>query len=144
MNAEVPEVPKAEELNIPQALLLLATNDMDGESAVPQVVLKAALAGAILAELDLLGAIELKGQHVRATGATPQTDFQHQLELIRDMSRPHSPKRWVSMLESRAELHRVYGGWRRWASWTTWANGTLACSGPRGTRRRTTLLRQRC
>lgn len=110
MNAEVPEVPKAEELNIPQALLLLATNDMDGESAVPQVVLKAALAGAILAELDLLGAIELQGQHVRATGATPQTDFQHQLELIRDMSRPHSPKRWVSMLESRAELHRVYEG----------------------------------
>ncbi|WP_348994480.1 GPP34 family phosphoprotein [Pseudarthrobacter sp. AL20] len=73
-------------------------------------MLRAALAGAILAELDLLGAIELQGKHVRATGATPHTDFQHQLEIIRDKSRPHTPKRWVSMLESRAELHRVYEG----------------------------------
>ncbi len=107
MNAETP---KAAELSLPQAFLLLATNDKDGEPEVPQSVLRAALAGAILAELDLLGAIELQGKHVRATGAAPQTDFQHQLELIRDKSRPHTPKRWVSMLESRAELHRVYEG----------------------------------
>ncbi|MET3206461.1 MULTISPECIES: GPP34 family phosphoprotein [unclassified Arthrobacter] len=107
MNAEMP---KAEALNLPQALLLLATNDKDGQSAVPQPVLRAALAGAILAELDLIGAIELQGKHVRATGVTPHTDFQHQLEIIRDKSRPHTPKRWVSMLESRAELHRIYEG----------------------------------
>ena len=107
MNAEKPE---AGELSLPQAFLLLATNDKDGEPDVPQAVLKAGLAGAILAELDLLGAIELQGKHVRATGAAPQTDFQHQLELIREKSRPHTPKRWVSMLESRAELHRVYEG----------------------------------
>jgi Golgi phosphoprotein 3 (GPP34) len=107
MNAETP---KAEELNLPQSVLLLATNDSDGEPVVPQTVLRAAVAGAILAELDLLGAIELQGKHVRATGTAPQTDFQHQLELIRDKSRPHTPKRWVSMLESRAELHRVYEG----------------------------------
>ncbi|QNE15874.1 GPP34 family phosphoprotein [Pseudarthrobacter sp. NBSH8] len=98
------------ELSLPQALLLLATNDKDGQTDVPAVVLRAALAGAVLAELDLLGAIELQGKHVRATGATPHTDFQHQLELIRDKSRPHTPKRWVSMLESRAELHRIYEG----------------------------------
>lgn len=104
------ETPKAEELNLPQALLLLATNDKDGEPEVPQPVLRAAVAGAILAELDLLGAIELQGKHVRATGAAPQSDFQAQLELIRSKSRPHTPKRWVSMLESRAELHRVYEG----------------------------------
>ncbi|MEW9871809.1 GPP34 family phosphoprotein [Arthrobacter sp. HS15c] len=107
MSAEKPE---AGELSLPQAFLLLATNDKDGEPDVPQAVLKAGLAGAILAELDLLGAIELQGKHVRATGAAPQTDFQHQLELIREKSRPHTPKRWVSMLESRAELHRVYEG----------------------------------
>ena len=107
MNAETP---KTEALNLPQSLLLLATNDSDGEPVVPQAVLRAAVAGAILAELDLLGAIELQGKHVRAPGSTPQTDFQHQLELIRDKSRPHTPKRWVSMLESRAELHRVYEG----------------------------------
>ncbi|MGY2744983.1 GOLPH3/VPS74 family protein [Pseudarthrobacter sp. O4] len=104
------EIPNAEELNLPQALLLLATNDKDGEPDVPQSVLRAAVAGAILAELDLLGAIKLQGKHVRATGTAPQTDFQHQLELIRDKSRQHTPKRWVSMLESRAELHRVYEG----------------------------------
>ena len=103
-----PEKPEAGELNLPQAFLLLATNDKNGEPDVPQAVLKAGLAGAILAELDLLGAIELQGKHVRATGATPPTDFQHQLELIREKSRPHTPKRWVSLLESRAELHRVY------------------------------------
>ena len=107
MNAETP---KAEELNLPQAVLLLATNDKDGEPDVPQTVLRAAVAGAILAELDLIGAIELQGKHVRATGTVPPTDFQHQLQLIRDKSRPHTPKRWVSMLESRAELHRVYEG----------------------------------
>lgn len=107
MNAESP---RTGELNLPQAFLLLATNDKDGEPEVPQPVLRAALAGAILAELDLLGAIELQGKHVRATGAAPESDFQHQLELIRDKSRPHTPRRWVSMLESRAELHRVYEG----------------------------------
>lgn len=107
MNAESPS---AAELNIPQAFLLLATNDKDGEPEVQQPVLRAALAGAILAELDLLGAIELQGKHVRATGAAPDSDFQHQWELIRDKSRPHSPRRWVSMLESRPELHRVYEG----------------------------------
>ena len=107
MNAETP---KAEELNLPQAVLLLATNDKDGEPVVPQTVLRAAVAGATLAELDLIGAVELQGKHVRTTGTVPSTDFQHQLQLIRDKSRPHTPKRWVSMLESRAELHRIYEG----------------------------------
>ena len=104
------ETAKVEELNLAQALLLLATNDMDGKPEVPQPVLRAVLAGAILAELDLVGAIGLQGKHVRATGAAPQTDFRHQLELIRDKSRPHTPKRWVSMLESRTEVRRVYEG----------------------------------
>jgi hypothetical protein len=102
------EIPGAGDLNLPQAFLVLATNDKDGEPEVPQSVLKAALAGAILAELDLLGAIQLQGKHVRAIGAPPQSDFRHQWELIHDKSRPHSPRRWVAMLESRAELHRVY------------------------------------
>jgi hypothetical protein len=104
------ETPKAEELNLPQAFLLLATNDTDGEPSVPAYVLRTALAGAILAELDLIGAIELQGKHVRATDASPQTDFQHELELIRHKSRPHAPKRWVSMLEGRAAVQRVYEG----------------------------------
>jgi len=104
------EIPGAGELNLPQAFLLLATNEKDGEPEVPPSVLKAALSGAILAELDLLGAIQLQGKYVRATGAPPQSDFRHQWELIHDKSRPHSPRRWVAMLESRAELHRVYEG----------------------------------
>lgn len=102
--------PNAPQLNLPQAFLLLATNDKDGEPEVPQAVLKAALAGAILAELEHLGALELQGKYVKATGAAPPSDFQHQLDLIREKSRPHTPKRWVAMLESRAELHRVYEG----------------------------------
>jgi hypothetical protein len=104
------ENPGAGELNLPQAFLLLATNGKDGEPEVPQSVLKAGLAGAILAELDLLGAIQLQGKYVRATGGPPRSDCQHQRELIHDKSRPHSPRRWVAMLESRAELHRVYEG----------------------------------
>lgn len=107
MNAESP---KATELNLPQAFLLLATNDKDGKPEIPVYALRTTLAGAILAELDLIDAIELQGKHVRATGAAPQTDFQHELELIRHKSRPHTPKRWVSMLESRAEVQRVYEG----------------------------------
>ena len=63
-----------------------------------------------MAELDLVGAIELQGKHIKATGAAPQTDFQHELELIRGKSRPHTPKQWVSMLEGRAEVQRVYEG----------------------------------
>ena len=104
------ETPKAEELNLPQAFLLLATNDTDGEPSVPAYVLRTTLAGAILAELDLIGAIELQGKHVKATDTSPQTDFQHELELIRHKSRPHTPKRWVSMLEGRAAVQRVYEG----------------------------------
>jgi hypothetical protein len=107
MNAETP---KAQELNLPQAFLLLATNDKDGEPELPAYVLRTTLAGAILAELDLLGAVAVQGKHVRATGTAPQTDFQHELELIRGKSRPHTPKRWVSMLEGRAEVQRVYEG----------------------------------
>jgi hypothetical protein len=63
-----------------------------------------------LAELELIGAIGLQGKRVRATGTAPQTDFQRELELIRGKSRPHTPKRWVSMLEGRAEVQRVYEG----------------------------------
>ena len=104
------QTPKAEDLSLPQAFLLLATDDKDGKPAVPVFALRTTLAGAILAELEILGAIELRGKRVRATGATPPTDFQHELELIREKSRPHTPKRWVSMLEGRAEVRRVYEG----------------------------------
>lgn len=104
------EKPKAEELSLPQAFLLLATNDTNGKPEVPVFALRTTVAGAILAELDLLGAIDLQGKHVKATGSTPPTDFQHELELIRGKSRPHTPKQWVSMLEGRAEVQRVYEG----------------------------------
>ena len=107
MNAETPQ---AAELNLPQAFLLLATNDQDGKPEVPMFALRTTLAGAILAELELIGAIGLQGKHVRATGTAPPTDLQHELELIRGKSRPHTPKRWVSMLEGRAEMQRVYEG----------------------------------
>ncbi|MFY9637050.1 MAG: GPP34 family phosphoprotein [Cellulosimicrobium cellulans] len=105
MNAQTP---KTSELNLPQAFLLLATNDTTGKPEVPVFALRTTVAGAILAELDLLGAVELQGKKVRATGATPETDLQHELDVIRGKSRPHSPKRWVSMLEGRAEVQRVY------------------------------------
>ncbi|WP_461164476.1 GOLPH3/VPS74 family protein [Arthrobacter sp. R4-81] len=104
------ETPKAVELNLPQAFLLLATNDKDGKPEVPVFALRTTLAGAILAELEQIGAIELQGKHVRSTGTTPTTDLQRELDLIRHKSRPHTPKRWVSMLENRAEVQRVYEG----------------------------------
>jgi hypothetical protein len=104
------ETTQAEELSLPQAFLLLATNDKNGKPDVPVYALRTTLAGAILAELELLGAIALEGKYVRATGTAPKTEFQHVLELIRGKSRPHSPKRWVSMLEGRAEVQRVYEG----------------------------------
>ncbi|MFP5368539.1 MAG: GOLPH3/VPS74 family protein, partial [Actinomycetes bacterium] len=63
-----------------------------------------------LAELDLLGAVELQGKHVRVTGTNPDTHLQHELELIRGKSRPHSARRWVSMLEGRAQTQRIYEG----------------------------------
>ncbi|CAI3803972.1 GOLPH3/VPS74 family protein [Pseudarthrobacter sp. MM222] len=107
MNAETP---KAAQLNLPQAFLLLATNDMNGKPEVPVYALRTTLAGAILAELDLIGAIGLQGKRVRATDTAPETGLQHELELIRGKSRPHTPKRWVSMFESRAEVQRVYEG----------------------------------
>ena len=107
MNADTP---KTHELNLPQAFLLLATNDTTGKPDIPAYVLRTALAGAILAELDLIDAIELQGKRVRATGTSPATDLQHELELIRGKSRPHAPKRWVSMLEGRAEVQRAYEG----------------------------------
>ncbi len=104
------ETPKAVELSLPQAFLLLATNDKDGKPEVPVFALRTTVAGAILAELALLGAIELQGKHVRAIGAAPKTDFQHELELIRGKSRPHTPKGWVAILEGRAAVQRVYEG----------------------------------
>ncbi|MET1089001.1 MAG: GPP34 family phosphoprotein [Arthrobacter sp.] len=105
------ESPKSWKLNIPQAFLLLATNDTSGEPEVPQPILQAGVAGAILAELDLLGAIELRdNKHVWATGTAAGQDFDQQLELIRHKSRPHTPHRWVSILESREEVRRIYEG----------------------------------
>lgn len=103
-----PQTPKAGELSLPQAFLLLATNDIDGEPELPAYILRTAVAGAILAELDLLEAIELQGKNLRATGTEPQTHLRHELEIIRHKSRPHSPKKWVSILEGRAEVQRVY------------------------------------
>lgn len=107
MNAEPT---KASELSLPEAFLLLATNDTTGKPDIPVYALRTTVAGAILAELHLLGAIELQGRRVRATGSTPVTDFQRELESISGKSRPHSPKGWVSMLEGRAEVQRVYEG----------------------------------
>ena len=104
------ETPKAVELSLPQAFLLLATNDKDGKPEVPVFALRTTTAGAILAELALLGAIELQGKHIRATDAAPKTDFLHELELIRGKSRPHTPKAWVAILEGRAEVRRIYEG----------------------------------
>jgi hypothetical protein len=104
------ETPNAAELSLPQAFLLLATNDNNGKPEVPVFALRTTVAGAILAELDLIGAIGLEGKHIRATGSAPQTDFQHELELIRGKSRPHTPKAWVSILEGRAGVLRVYEG----------------------------------
>jgi hypothetical protein len=104
------QTPGTVELNLPQAFLLLATNDHDGKLEVPVFALRTTLAGAILAELDMIGAVRLQGKHVRATGTTPATDFQRELDLIRHKSRPHTPKAWVSMLESGAEVQRVYEG----------------------------------
>lgn len=102
------ETPKAARLNLPQAFLLLATNDAEGTPEIPVFALRTGLAGAILAELDRSGAVELRGKHVRATGAAPPPGFEHELELIRHKSRPHTPKRWVSMFEGRAAVQRVY------------------------------------
>lgn len=104
------EKPKAVELSLPQAFLLLATNDASGKPEVPVFALRTTLAGAVLAELDLLGAIELQGKHVRAAGTAPDTHLRHELELIRGKSRPHTPRWWVSALEGRAEVQRVYEG----------------------------------
>ncbi|MCO4238164.1 GPP34 family phosphoprotein [Pseudarthrobacter sp. MDT3-28] len=104
------ETPKAAELNLPQAFLLLATNDKNGKPEVPVFALRTTVAGAILAELDLIGAIELQGKRIRATGDAPATDFQRELEVIRGKSRPHTPKGWVGMLEGRAVVQRVYEG----------------------------------
>jgi hypothetical protein len=104
------ETPKAVELSLPQAFLLLATNDHNGKPDVPLFALRTTVAGAVLAELDLLGAIELQGKRVRVTGTAPTSEFQHELELIRSKSRPHTPKWWVGVLESRAEVLRVYDG----------------------------------
>ncbi len=104
------KTPKAPELNLPQAFLLLATNDKTGKPEVPVFALRTTLAGAILAELELVGAIGLQGKNVRTTAAAPPTDFQRELGLIRGKSRPHTPKRWVAMLEGRAEVQHVYEG----------------------------------
>jgi hypothetical protein len=110
------ENPGAGELNLPQAFLLLATNDKDGEPEVPQSVLRAGLSGAILAELDLLGAIQLQGKYVRATGAPPQSDFQHQWELIHDKSRPHSPGDGLSCWKAVPNCTASMRAWRLSAS----------------------------
>jgi hypothetical protein len=107
MNAQSAQ---AVELSLPQAFLLLATNDNNGKPEVPVFALRTTVAGAILAELALLGAIELQGKHVRATGTVPQTEFQDELELIRGKSRARTPKWWVSVLDSRAEVQGVYEG----------------------------------
>ncbi|SLJ90875.1 Golgi phosphoprotein 3 (GPP34) [Arthrobacter sp. P2b] len=98
------------ELSLPEAFLLLATNDNDGKPEIPVFALRTTLAGAILGELEMQGAIELQGKHVRATGATPKTELRRELEAIRHKSRLHTPKRWVSMMESRGEVQRVYEG----------------------------------
>jgi len=104
------EAPAAVNLNLPQQFLLLATNDKDGKPEVPLFALRTTVAGAILAELDLAGAIELEGKHVRATGSAARDDLAPELELIRGKSRPHTPARWVSIMEGRAQVHRIYEG----------------------------------
>lgn len=104
------EAPAAVALNLPQEFLLLATNDKDGKPEVPLFALRTAVAGAVLAELELAGAIELEGKHLRTTGSPARDDLAPELELIRGKSRPHTPARWVSIMEGRPQVQRIYEG----------------------------------
>ncbi|MFB0834452.1 GOLPH3/VPS74 family protein [Arthrobacter halodurans] len=94
-------------LSLPEEFLLLALRDADGRRQLSRSVLKVGLAGAKLAELAALGAVELRGRNVVATGLATATSLDHELELIRDKSRPHTAQHWVSHFESGRELHRV-------------------------------------
>ena len=141
MNAETP---KAAELNLPQAFLLLATNDKDGEPEVPQSVLRAARG---------------RGDPGRAGPARCNRAAGEACQGYRRPPRKRtSSTSWNSSVTNHGRTLPSGGspcwraapncsvstrGWRRWASWNMSAKDTLACSGPRGTRRRTTLRRRR-
>lgn len=94
-------------LTLPEEFLLLALREVDGRRQLSRSVLKVGVAGAKLAELAVLKAIDLRGMNVTATGRVPETEYEHELELIRDKSRPHTAHHWVSQLESGRELRRI-------------------------------------
>ncbi len=123
------------------AFLLLATNDNDGKPAVrcshsgPRWRGNTGRAGPARCH-------RAAGQECQGDRRRPATDFQRELEQIGASPAPH-PKRWVSMLEGRAECSVSTSRWRPGASWERSAKDIWVCSSPRGTRKRITVRKLR-
>lgn len=86
-------------LTLPEELMLLARRGNDGRRQIDDQTLQLATAGAILAELAIQGAIEVRDKHVVVTGIAPSAYLPQYRRIAQEP--PARTQRWVSKLQDR-------------------------------------------
>lgn len=101
----------AEHLTVPRAFALLLI-EPDGRRVVAGQTFDAGLAGAVLADLALRGAVSLRGTDVQVVDGTPTGDpvLDGVVEMIGASGSPRSATWWVSKLGRRPLRDDVLGG----------------------------------
>lgn len=84
------------QLTLPQELVLLATDESSGKRLISAQTAKLALAGAILAELAIQGAVTVDRGTVLSTGLTPSACTSQAQRIAQ--ARPTKAKNWVRKL----------------------------------------------
>ncbi len=86
-------------LTLPEELMLLARRGNDGRRQIDDQTLQLATAGAILAELAIQSAIEVRDKHVVVTGISPNAYLPQYRRIAQEPAA--KTQRWVSKLQDR-------------------------------------------
>ncbi|GAB3206302.1 GOLPH3/VPS74 family protein [Marinactinospora thermotolerans] len=91
-------------LTLAEELALIALGDHDGKPILNETVFQIGLAGAMLAEMAILGRIDLSGDRVTVTDTTPTGDPQIDalLDRIAQEAKPRKVQWWVEKIKSSA------------------------------------------
>lgn len=81
-----------------EQLLLIGLDDEKGGDASRYGMLDSGLAGALLLDLSLAGAVSIEDGNVTATGTADDPLLAATLEAIRAKDRPRGPKHWIGAL----------------------------------------------
>lgn len=91
------------QLTLPEELMLLSLHRETGKKRIDAQTLHLILAGAVLVELALEGAIEIHDDHVQASGTASDTAYPTHLLRISEEHKPRRAQWWVEHFQNRSQ-----------------------------------------